>query len=575
MSVTSQLSRCIRSPLAWIFAIVGLLHVIAINWGLPASDGWDNDGVAPRDCLAGLVETVTPGSFYAYPPVHIALLGLLTLPITLVALIRAHSLAPADVVREIIAVPYMTAIAYVARAVSVAMSLGIVYAVAKIAEELRGGRAGWCAGAVCGANAVLTYYAHTSNLDVPYLFWAFFALLALVRAVARREPRRLRSAMVLAVLAVGTKDQAYALFLLAAPATMAAWFLLDPYARRASRGIAREAAIALGIGGALFLVTDGVLLNPTGFRARLSYLVGPASQNFVQYSADWHGRALALEDVVRSFPRYYPLVFALFAAGGFASHIRRSKSDRAKLVAGLIPLFVLLSFTITFNCVARRTDHRFVLPQSLAIAVYAGIGIDGLLAGAADRMRVVAWLARAVVALAFALALFMCADVDANLLLDPRYDAENWLSEHVAPGDTIEVHGLNVYLPRLPSWALVTRVGPEPLTRRNPLPGVVEVQDLYDNAKTRRPKWIVLSEGWAWRYLIDVRAGGAEGRVFAPGQIETGSDRDGTGFFSSLMGGRGGYEWAHAAHWPSKFWPRLEIHASTAREIWIFRRIDP
>ena len=74
---------------------------------------------------------------------HLVLLGLLTSPITLIALAKAPSLAPAGVIGEILRVPYMTAIAYVARAVSLAMSLGITYAVAKMAEAVRGPRAAW------------------------------------------------------------------------------------------------------------------------------------------------------------------------------------------------------------------------------------------------------------------------------------------------------------------------------------------------------------------------------------------------------------------------------------------------
>ena len=149
-ALRQSLAEASRSPISWVLAGVFVLHVVGIGWGLPASDGWDNDGVAPRDFLAGLVETVTPGHFYTYPPVHLVLLAVVTAPVTLLALARAPSLAPADVVHEILRVPYMTTIAYGARFVSLAMSLGIVWAVAKMVEELRGKRAGWCAAAFVG-----------------------------------------------------------------------------------------------------------------------------------------------------------------------------------------------------------------------------------------------------------------------------------------------------------------------------------------------------------------------------------------------------------------------------------------
>ena len=109
LSLSKAARDCLRSPLAWVVIVAGIIRIVGIGWGLPASDGWDNDGVAPRDYLAGLVETFTPGHFYTYPPVHLLLLAILTSPVTIVALVKAPSLAPADVVAEIVKVPYMTA----------------------------------------------------------------------------------------------------------------------------------------------------------------------------------------------------------------------------------------------------------------------------------------------------------------------------------------------------------------------------------------------------------------------------------------------------------------------------------
>ena len=561
-----------RAPLTWILVAIGALYAVGIGWGLPATDGWDNDGVAPRDFLAGLVETYSPGKFYTYPPVHVVILGVLTAPVTLVALAKATSLAQPDVIHEVLKVSYMTPIAYVARFTSLLMALGVVYALARIGEELRGRRAGLCVAAVCGVNAPLCYYAHTSNLDVPYLFWGSFALLALVRVIARREPRRLRAVAVLAVLSVGTKDQAYALFLFAAPAALALWASLDVWPRRNARALARELAVAVVIGALMLAVVDAVVINPSGFRARLHFLVGSASQDFAHYSNDWLGRALVVKDAVLHFPRYYPIAFAALFVAGIAVHVVSQRADRSKLAAGFVPLLAILSFTALFNCVARRTDHRFLLPQYALVAVYAGLSLEALLFRV--RARWSQWLARAAIALPFAAAIFACADVDANLLLDPRYDAERWLSSHVAPTDTIEVHGLNVYLPRLPTNAHVERVGPEPVDKRNPLPGVVEVTDTFERAAVRRPKWIVVSQGWVWRYLSDPRALPPQGHMVPPTQRADRSDTDATGFFQGLLSEKRGYRWAHVAKWESKTWPVIDIHASTGREIWIFERVD-
>src|SRR5580658_5737715 len=105
--------------MTWVLAGAASLFVAGLGWGLPASDTWDNDGVAPRDFLVTVAETFDKGSFdVAYlhlAPVHPLLLALVTLPITLVAALASHGTTPAAIVHEIVQARYMTAIAWVAR----------------------------------------------------------------------------------------------------------------------------------------------------------------------------------------------------------------------------------------------------------------------------------------------------------------------------------------------------------------------------------------------------------------------------------------------------------------------------
>src|SRR5580658_3185769 len=146
-----------RSPTLWVLAGTAALFLVGLGWGLPASDTWDNDGVAPRDFLVAVVETFDKGSLdVAYlhlAPVHLLLLTVLTLPITLVAALASHGTAPAALIHEIIQTRYMTAIAWVARAVNVGMALGHIWALGKAGEELRGPRAGALVAAVTSLNA--------------------------------------------------------------------------------------------------------------------------------------------------------------------------------------------------------------------------------------------------------------------------------------------------------------------------------------------------------------------------------------------------------------------------------------
>lgn len=563
--------RSLRSPLTWVAGAAFVLRVVGLTWGLPASDGWDNDGIAPRDFLPGLIETFSPGHYFTYPPAHLALLSLLTLPVSVGIVARAPSLAARDVIQEAIHVPFMTAFALAARMVSLLMSIGIVLGVAKIAQASVGRRAAVFAGAMCAFNGMLTYYGHTTNLDVPYLFWATFALLALVRAIDAREPRRLRTFALFAAISVATKDQAYALFVFTFPATLCALALCEPRIRRSLGLWAIEAARAVGIGIVALLVLDGAIVNPTGFFARLHYLAGPASQPFASYSADAAGRAFVVADSVTRFNRYYPPAFAALVALGVirAARVR----DLARRVAALVPLAAIGSFTIFFNCVARRTEDRFLLPQMVLWAVYGGIGVDALLR---IQRRAVRFALGSAIAGAFAWAAFRCADVDANLLLDPRYDAEAWLREHVAPSDTLEVHGKNVYLPRLPREAAITRVGQDPLSTRNPLPGVLEVQAPLSDVRARAPRWIVVAQGWAGHVLSGAHsAPNAHGRIDAGTEIADSSDADALALLRGLFEGRLGYATAHVSTWSSAWWPRVDIQGSVSPTVWIFERRPP
>jgi hypothetical protein len=560
-----------KSPLTWILVACAVVRVVGLGWGLPASDGWDNDGIAPRDFLAGLIETFTPGHYFTYPPLHLLLLGLVTSPITAVALMRSATLGQEDVVAEILKVPYMTSMSYVARGISVAMSLGITYAVAKIAEAVHGRRAGYLAAAFAGSDLALTYYAHTTNLDVPYLFWSMFSLLALVRAIAENDARHFRAFGVCLVFAVATKDQAYALFLLSVPVALVLWMVLDGGARREASTHVRALLRASLLAAVLFALLDVVVINPTGFRARLQFLTGPASQDFAQYSSDLAGRVRVLRVALDHYLYVTPTVLVALVALGLALHASHVQSEqRGRWVAGLLPLLAALSFTFTFNCIARRVEHRFVLPQSLLLAVYGGLFMDRLLALSAPVLRAAS---QAVIAVGLGQQAFLALAVDSMLLTDPRYRAEAWLSENVTDGDAIETYGLNVYLPRFPAGAHVTRVGPEPPKRRNPMPGFEEVEDAFSHVASRNPKVIVVCEAWAWRYL-NVPLGEQDGVITPPTQMRTFTDQDGTRFFRDLVAGRLGYRRAYASDFEPGPFPRVDIHGSTGRPLWIYER-DP
>jgi hypothetical protein len=554
-----------RSPLFWILLVAAALRLSGLFWGLPASDGWDDDGFAPRNFLTALALTWKHGAYFTYPPLQAILLAIPALPVAGWALAHAPSLHLADVIATIIQPAYMTYFAVVARLVSIAMSLGIIWCIGEMARLVAGRRAGLLAACACALNFGLTYYGQVSNLDVPYLFWALLALLAAIRTVALHEPKRLWGATLLAVAAIATKDQAYALFLLSLPLFVALWFTADAWPRRNARAVIVPLLLSTLVAALALLLVDGAISNVSGFARRLAFLIGPASGDYAQYAAGPAGWLALLADMMGYYARGYGVVAMVLAALGLGL-AARSRADRGAWVAGLLPVLAIISFTVCFNFAALRSDDRFAMPQAVLATFYIGIAADALVFASRSWVRLTA---RALLALTMLAALHQLVAINAAFLFDPRYDAQRWMDAHVKPGDSIETYGQNCFLPRFPAGARVSRMLDTPLDRRNRLPGVVEIAPPFDSA--RHPRFILVSTAWASRYLRpDVPLGA--GRIYSKIQQQDFRNRDARDYFAALTVGKLAYRLAHVSQYGA-LWPAVHIHDSLDEPVWIFERL--
>lgn len=566
----------VRHPLTWILVAAAGLRLAGLFWGLPAADGWDDDGFAPRNFLTALALTWKPGSYFTYPPLHAILMAILTLPGILTALLHVPSFHQGDVIAEFTKPGYMTFFAVMGRLVSLVMSLGIIWAVGEMARLIAGGalgdsrtapskglHAGLYAAGAAALNFGLTYYGQVSNLDVPYLFWSMMALLWCMRAVMQQQPKRFLPAALFAAAAVATKDQAYALFLLSLPLLLLSWFVLDRWPGEQARTIARAVLPAIAMALILLLLVDGAITNWSGFLKRVAFLAGPASQDYAEYLRGPAGWRALLGDMSAHYGAGYGLAAMALAFSGFVAQCARARG--AALAAGLLPAFAILSFTLCFNFAALRSDDRFLLPQAILACVYIGIAADILGSVTQPWLR---FAGRAVLAATALFALHQVVAVDAAFLFDPRYDAEGWMAAHVKPGDTIETYGQNCFLPRFPSAAQVTRVGQGDLKVRNPLPGVREIRAPF--SAPREARFIVVNAKWADRYLRP-QLPLLEGHIYSPLQQADFRNTDARGYFSALWDQRLHYRIAYRALYRGPK-PRIAIHDSLDEMIVIFER---
>jgi hypothetical protein len=504
-----------------------------------------------------VVETWRWGSFFRYPPLHLLVLTVLSLPWILLGVARAGTGQDA-LMHELIEPRYMTPIDLTGRLVALVMAVGILVNVRRLVSRVWGDRAGNAAAAVTALNPVLVYFAHSANSDVPYLFWVTLALCELDR-VMLGEARERRAALCLCA-ALLTKDQSFAFFVLAAP-----WALLvAPLATRGERSalsvvlrptLWRAAALAAG----LYLLVSGALTNPLGFYRRVLWITGPANRDWVVVGRDALGIGTLAREVFDAMPLFVSRAVMLLAGAGLV--VALTRGERTQRMRAALPAVAALSYLVFFVFTSRWTMERHVLPVALLGFTYAGVAVDCLLDQAPR--------ARSLVLAGFALALapqvLDVASVDGTLMYDARHEAQRFLAA-LPRGTRVEVYGGNQYLPNLPRQLVVTRVGPESDAERSALPGVTELRAPYREVGTRAPAYAVVGEDFATYFL-------PTSDPLCPQNARLNNDPDGRALMSGLLHETLGYSFALRARctlpWPLRC---VRMHRSIGAEVWIFRR---
>lgn len=558
-----------------ILALYLLLQLTGIGWDLPASFEWENDGVAPRDFFAGIAHNLPPGSGHTYPLLHNLLLGLLSLPVLLVSLLTAPAWTSDAISAHILGYATMTPVYLLAKLLSLAMSTVALGALARIVARCFNRRAALLATLFAMSNLSVAYYGRTVNLDGPYLFWMALAADRLLDLFERGDWRDYRAFALLVAASIATKDQAYAAWLITAPLLLVALPALRPSALAAGRDHWRLLIHAAGIGLLGLGAMGGALWNPPGFLQRLHKLTGPASQDWRAYEPTAAGVAANIQDLVASLPAtWWPLPVLLLVLAGLVLATRRrplSPGLSGQLLR-LLPLLLALSHLVCFTLVVGRLGHRFTMPAALWLAAYAGVAADVMFArfGRPARLAVSAlWL----------WALAQTLSVQIAQWSDARFEVERWLRTLPA-GTQVNIAGPVVPQPR---WGLgrldalhVTRLGPQPPNRRNPLPGVTEIKASLDELSASSPEVIVVPAIFV--------------RTFRPQQMEVGErlpavvtqKRAGGGesFFAQLHAGSlPGYSVSLVTNGYPDWLERLglplpHVHSSVGEDVYVMVRND-
>jgi len=474
-----------RSLICGLYFIAAVFHS---NWGLPnGNQTWAADSVAPMTPLAVAYKTFAEEGFdsgyfyFKYPVGHQLLLAAATAPVVAIAYARG------DLTRISPDYPfgfehpeaYLAAMAMIARLLSALFATGVVAIVGALAARAYGRRAGVFATLAAAGCYPLLFYAHTSNVETAFLFWAMLALYGAIRGVEDAQPQGLLWMGGAAAMAVSTKEQILG-FLAILPLVIVVRQLVvtsgrgETGARRwIPRGTIGGAALAVGV----WLGVNAAFFNPSGFVNRIRFLTHTlppdvraryADYEFpIDFSTSWTfadevthvGKVLAA--VVSSIG--WPA--AIVALAGVILLAFRRRPELLYLFAAVAGYY-LVSLRVL-----KQVELRYVLPWSVLAAIPAGAMLDFL---SSDRRA-----GRIVAASVAAFGIFYSGEVLRVLADDARYDAESWMTPYIERGHTVEVYQSWSYLPR---WERERTV-------RRPETDAMSIAAVRE----RRPDFIVIS----------------------------------------------------------------------------------
>lgn len=433
-------------------ALVGLLllsvavNVVGIWWGV--NRRWAPDEILPSEVLEAIDLRFANGWHGPYPPFHYYILGLLYAPF----------LVAEWIVGGRIPVPFHL----LNRGVSLVMAAGILALCHVTARTLNGRGAGLAAAALTALLLPFVYYAKTSNLDIPYLFWFSWSMLFYARIVVAGEAGAYAGFAIAAAIATATKDQAYGFFvgpfIHAAALRYVRLGWRSPGARwLALRDLVVPRAVLLGL--VTFALAHNLPLNWTGFERHLDVLTVNAGDKYRMFPATLEGQldslwaALAQVRFAFGWPAFLLVIAALLGT-------TRHAEGRTRLWL-LLPA---VSYYCLFIVPVAIVFDRFMLGICILLAIVAGCAVaDWTRSGGRARIAAVVC-----VGAACAYSAARAVSLDAMMLADSRYFVERWIATRVPPDAAFLSAGPRAFLPRV-QWS--TRIDPETADPADASPG--------------------------------------------------------------------------------------------------------
>ncbi|HWO42411.1 MAG TPA: glycosyltransferase family 39 protein, partial [Candidatus Eisenbacteria bacterium] len=465
-------------------------NLISLSWGLPnGNDTWATDSLRPLTPLAvsyhQFAEGWNSGWFYfKYPPGHSFLLTAVYLPYLLWLWMTGGLRVPTEQYPHGFSDPEsaLFVLALLGRGMSALMMTGAAFFWFLTCRELFGFRVGWLAGWFFATLFPVVFYAHTTNVEAPVLFWTMLAFYGAARVYARHKDR---GGILLiggaSAMALSTKEQALGVLV-----WLPVILLITHVRRRRVKGmpfrLPEGAWRGLLVAAGVFVLMNGIFYNPAGFWHRVQFLTHSLPEELRRQYVSYYfpivfelPRDIAIE--IAQLGRTIEIIvesmgWPLFLAAALGFVIRGWHWS-----SSLIVLPALGYYFISARSFLMLTP-RYVLPITVVATGLSAIGIETLLKGIPAGTLNGRLVRVGIVAL-----IIFCgmrgAEAARLLLQDPRYAAERWLEENAAPGGSIEIYQPRTYLPRFHSGLRIIEV---PYEERS-----------VERFLSRSPDWVVLS----------------------------------------------------------------------------------
>jgi hypothetical protein len=326
------------------------------------------------------------------------------------------------------------------------MAVGVILTLGRI--RLRGIRVNaggrFVAVALLALSGEFAYYARTTNLDVPYLFW--FALSFLFWWAyffgGERPLWYLRLAAIMAALSMATKDQVFGLL---AGMSLSILFINPDVEALTWKGRGWRASYFGFLAFLVYAVVAILIPHPVRWWRHLTLwtLEAPGVRPFIAYENTLAGHLGLLEAALIDLVNVMSLGGLFFALLGLAVVWRRRHYKT--IILGLLPIFAYYMLVI-FNI--RFSYERFMLPVAFILTIFGALGFSLLL----ETVRQRAWLART--AGAGLLALIVINQVLNSFVpytyiqtVDTKRQLAGALDQYVRPGAMLLWQGEHVDLP--------------------------------------------------------------------------------------------------------------------------------